>query len=384
MHLPMTQRFFHARSLVLAAVLILLVICGIAPAAAENISYIRVTSVPSGAMACLDHYTCNVTPTLFPATPNSYHTLSLYKSGYLSYTSQSVLAGAEGGITNILVTLAPVPSQTGGLDITSNPSDAEIWLDNLYYGITPQVVGGLSAGTHTLLLRKPGYYDYTESLMIPAGGITVKNLQMTPYTVPSGYGDIRVRSVPAGAAVYVNNNYMGSTFSSSGLYITQLSPGSYPVRITLKDYQPYTVTATVTTGGVYDILANLAPVVPGPTPEIHGQLTVRSSPEGANIFLDNVYRGLTPLTLVDIPAGSHSILLQLNGYQDWQSSVVVGAGSSTEVSGTLALPVTTQLAPTETVTPPLPVQTRAPVTVISILSAIGICGAVAIANRKRR
>jgi hypothetical protein len=181
----------------------------------------------------------------------------------------------------------------------------------------------------------------------------------------------------------VNNNYVGSTFSSSGLYITQLSPGTYPVRITLADYQPYSVTATVTAGGVYDILANLAPVVPGPTPGINGHFTIRSSPEGANIFIDNLYRGLTPLTLVDIPAGSHSILLRLNGYQDWQSSVNVNAGSSTDVSGTLAPAITPQPSPTTAISQPLPIQTRSPVTIISIISAIGICSALAIANRKR-
>ena len=212
----MIQRFVCIRSLVLTAVLLFVLICGIAPAAAQEFSYIRVNSVPSGAMACLDHYTCNVTPVLFNTTPDSYHALSLYKAGYLSYTSQSVLSDAAGRITNILVTLAPVPSQTGGLDISSDPSDADIWLDNLYYGTTHQVIGGLPAGIHTLVLRKPGYYDHTESIMIAAGGITVKDLQLISYAAPSGYGDIRVRSVPAGAAVYVNNNYMGSTVSSTG------------------------------------------------------------------------------------------------------------------------------------------------------------------------
>ena len=100
---------------------------------------------------------------------------------------------------------------------------------------------------------------------------------------------------------------MGTTISSSALYVTQLAPGSYPVRITLANYQPYTVTAVVTAGGVYDIRANLVPVTPGPTPNTNGQITVRSNPSGANIYLDNAYRGLTPLTLVDIPQGSHTI-----------------------------------------------------------------------------
>ncbi len=380
----MSRIFLTTRPLVLAAVLLIVLLGGVAPAAAQNESFVLVRSVPTGAMACLDHYTCNITPHTFNTTPVSYHTLSLYREGYLSYTSSSVYAGPAGSTTSLLVTLASIPSRISGLDLSSDPSDADIFVDNLYYGKTPQVIGGLPAGVHTLVLRKAGYYDYTESFMLSPDQVTTKSPLLTPYPVNSGYGDMRIRSVPAGAAVFVSNNYVGSTFSPSGLYITQLSPGTYPVRITLQDYQPYSVTATVTAGGVYDILANLAPVVPGPTPQIHGQITVRSNPEGAAIFLDNVYRGRSPLTLVDIPVGSHSILLQLSGYQDWRSQVNVAAGSSTDVSGILAPAITPQPTPTTVSTTPLPIQTRSPVSVISILSAIGICGALAIAFRKQK
>ena len=378
----MPQRFLNPRSLFLTVILLIGIIASIAPVAADSVAYIQVSSNPANAMACLDHYTCFMTPATFTTTPNSYHSISLYKDGYLSYTSQSVYASDPNVTTNILVTLASIPSQTGSLDLDANPTNAAIWLDNLYYGTTPQIIGGLSAGTHTLVLRKAGFYDYTESFMIVAGQTTTKNPQLTPYTKNSGYGDIQIQSFPTGAAVYVNNNYMGTTISSAALYITQLSPGSYPVRITLANYQTYTVTAIVTAGGVYDIRANLVPVTPGPTPNTNGQITVRSSPSGANIYLDNAYRGITPLTLVEIPQGSHTITLKLNGYQNWQSSVNVAARSSTDVSGTLAASVP-QATPTAAVTQPAPLQTRSTVPVVTIIAAIGICGAAAIVYRKR-
>ncbi len=375
--------FMKQRSLFFIAILLIAILASIAPAAADSVSYIQVGSNPTNAMACLDHYTCNITPALFTTTPNSAHSVTLYKDGYLSFTTQSVYTGAPNVTTNLLVTLASVPSQTGTLDLDSSPGTADVWLDNLYYGTTPQMLGGLSAGTHTLLLRKAGYYDYTESFMIVASQTTTKNPTLTPYSKPSGYGDIQVQSYPTGAAVYVNNNYMGTTISSSALYITQLSPGSYPVRITLANYQPYTVTALVTTDGVYNIQANLVPVTPGPTPGTNGQITVRSNPSGANIYVDNLYKGLTPLTLVEIPKGGHTILLRMNGYQDWQSSVNVAAGSSTDVSGTLAATTNPQTAATTVATQPAPIQTRSPISLVSIISAIGICGAAAIVYRKK-
>lgn len=380
----MPQRFKNPRSLFFTAILLIAIIASIAPVAAD-VAYIQVSSVPSGAQACLDHYTCNVTPTTFTTTPNSYHSVTLYKDGYLSFSTLSVYAGGPNVTTNLLVTMASIPLQTGSLDLNANPTNADIWLDNLYYGTTPQIIGGLSAGSHTLLLRKAGYYDYTESFMIVAGMTSTKYPALTPYTKSSGYGDIQIQSYPTGAAVYVNNNYMGTTISSDALYVTQLSPGSYPVRITLANYQSYTETAIVTAGGVYDIRVNLVPVTPGPTPSTKGQLTVRSSPSGANIYVDDSYRGLTPLTLVEIPKGGHTIVLKMNRYQDWKSSVNVAAGSSTDVSGTLAAATATtpQPTPTTEVTQPAPLQTRSPISVISIIAAIGICGAAAIVHRKK-
>jgi hypothetical protein len=378
----MPQRFMKPRSLFFTAVLLIALIAGIAPAAADSVAYIQVSSNPSSAMACLDHYTCNVTPARFTTTPNSAHSITLYKDGYLSFTTQSLYTGSPNVTTNLLVTLASIPTLTGTLDLDSRPSNADIWLDNLYYETTPQMVGGLSPGAHTLVLRKAGYYDYTEAFMVVAGQTTSKSPTMTPYTKSSGFGDIQIQSSPVGAAVYINNNYMGTTISSSALYITQLTPGSYPVRMTLANYQPYTVTAIVTADGVYTIRANLVAVTPGPTPSTDGQITVRSSPSGANIYVDNLYKGLTPLTLVGIPNGGHTILLRMNGYQDWQSTVNVAAGSSTDVSGTLVA-AASQPTPTAVATQPAPVQTRSPISVVSIISAIGICGAAAIMFRKK-
>jgi hypothetical protein len=93
---------------------------------------------------------------------------------------------------------------------------------------------------------------------------------------------------------------------------------------------------------------------------------------------------VTPLTLVEIPKGSHTILLKMNGYQDWQSSVNVAAGSSTDVSGTLAAVTIAQSTFTTGITQqPAPIQTRSPISVISIISAIGICGAAVIVFRKK-
>lgn len=368
-----TPSWFFTMILLLAITVI------IVPVSAES-AWLEIKSDPSAAWACLDHWNCQYTPITIPTDPSSYHSLTVSKDGYQT-TTQTVYANSLGTITPVLITLVQEPTLTGRLDIDSIPTNSDIWLDERYYGTTPQIIGGLTAGTHTLTLRKAGYFDYLEPVSIVAGEISAQSPRLVAYSATSGYGDLQVQSNPVGAAVYVNNNYKGTTISSSALYVTQLPPGSYLVRVTLANYQSYTETALVVAGKVYNINANMAPVVPGPTPNINGQITVRSSPSGANIYLDNAYRGLTPLTLVDIPHGNHAIILKMNGYQNWQSSVSVPAGSSTDVSGTLASSPT--LEPTRYPTQLAPLPTKSPISMVSIISAFGICGAAAILYKKR-
>lgn len=54
-----------------------------------------------------------------------------------------------------------------------------------------------------------------------------------------------------------------------------------------------------------------------------------SSPSGAEIYLDNQYKGTTPATIADVSYGSHTIEYRLNGYQNWQADVTVATGTST-------------------------------------------------------
>lgn len=63
---------------------------------------------------------------------------------------------------------------------------------------------------------------------------------------------------------------------------------------------------------------------PTPTPE-YGQILVLSSPAGANVFLDNSLRGITPLTIKAVSNGPHTVTLRLEGYEDFMQELTVTA-----------------------------------------------------------
>ena len=114
-------------------------------------------------------------------------------------------------------------------------------------------------------------------------------------------------------------------------------------------------------GNVVTVNAQLTPNAPSPTPDTTGQIVVSSTPTGAEVFLDNAFRGITPVTLSDIPAGSHVVTVKQTGYTDSTQTVTVTGGESAPVIvGLVAVPPTTE----------------SPLTVISVVGAFVILGAV--------
>jgi hypothetical protein len=76
---------------------------------------------------------------------------------------------------------------------------------------------------------------------------------------------------------------------------------------------------------------------PGPTisPAGTGSLLVNSIPPGASILLDGVAKGVTPRTISGVQPGVYTLVLEKEGYADYEKNVTVSAGRTTMVTGTL-------------------------------------------------
>jgi hypothetical protein len=72
------------------------------------------------------------------------------------------------------------------------------------------------------------------------------------------------------------------------------------------------------------------------TSPVRGRVVVRSTPPGANVTLDGDWRGRTPLTLDQLPFGSHEIRVVMSGYEVARESVRLTADSP---SRTLTVPL---------------------------------------------
>lgn len=97
-----------------------------------------------------------------------------------------------------------------------------------------------------------------------------------------------------------------------------------------------TKTATATTTAT--ATATVTPTVTAtPQPTVStATLVISSNPAGANVFIDNNYKGFTPTTQTGITPGMHTILLKKDGYLDDTQTLKFEAGTSYDMSFTLA------------------------------------------------
>jgi hypothetical protein len=79
-----------------------------------------------------------------------------------------------------------------------------------------------------------------------------------------------------------------------------------------------------------------AQVQPGQNTNIPDICTVdvKSSPDGADITVDDKYMGSTPSTL-KLPAGDHKVKVEKTGFKSWERTLTVSAGATATVNPTL-------------------------------------------------
>ena len=71
-----------------------------------------------------------------------------------------------------------------------------------------------------------------------------------------------------------------------------------------------------------------------PAIEATAQVTVKSTPDGADIMLDGKFAGSTPSTF-QIKSGDHSVRVELSGFVPWEKSLTITAGGQITLNANL-------------------------------------------------
>lgn len=336
---------------------------------------ITVTSSPSEALVILDGINTGTTPYIFTGLAPGYHTIEVDYSGYEAYITNVYLD--NGASTEVDANLVPLVNY-GSMVVDSTPRGADVYVDGNYEGSSPVTVSSLTEGAHQVELHLAGYEVMTTTENVAGGQGTVINLVMVPYTSSSGLGSVDITSNLPGALVYLDGIYKGSTISGTTFNLISVSPGSHTVLLHIPGYTDFTQSVVVYVGQVsyvnavftqQSVVTQSTAVASGGA----GSIVVTSTPAGGQVFLDDQFRGVAPVTIYNVVPGTHIINMKLPGYNDWSTSVTVPGGQVTQVpavfvAGGSATPVST---------------TRAALSPVIVIGALAVCAGAAVSRVRK-
>ncbi len=206
---------------------------------------------------------------------------------------------------------------TGFLAISSEPSEADVYVDGKHYGKTTTVVTDLAEGNHTLKLEKQGYLTVTKNIVITKGE-TFK-LNETLQTVSSQRTYLIVKADQPDARIYIDDNLKNTGEHAESVIIG--STHTYKIECNLY----HTETGTVTVNERMTIEKKLRPAF--------GYINVSTSPEqGAKVFVNGEYLGLSPIKSDKLKSGSHTVMVMKDMFKMTEKSFTVNDEQTTNAT----------------------------------------------------
>ncbi len=135
------------------------------------------------------------------------------------------------------------------LVIKSEPEDAQVYLNNEYYGSTPYL-GRILSGRYQLILKKDNYREHEEAIILVPGEVVPMNVKLIAVGDTSGdsltvspkqFFTLNITSTPS-ASITINNNLAGQ----SPLNRRYTEGTILNIRLTQKDYLDWEKTITIT------------------------------------------------------------------------------------------------------------------------------------------
>jgi PEGA domain len=299
-------------------------------------------SSPAGAGIYMNGNFYGYAPITIPNLAPGSYSMRASLSGYTTDTQIiNVYAGQTATYYPTLQPSPPPPRSTGTVKVSSSPDHALIYVDGNYQGKAPLTIT-LYPGSHAFRLSLTGYSDYMTNVYVNANSNQNLNAIMTPAV----YGTVAITSMP-GATVYMDSSSQGRIPSSGTLTIYNVANGNRLFKVTATGYNDWMNSVYVQPNTITTISAVLTPVGPNPTPvPATGGFNIVSTPNGAEVYVDNLFQGYTPATLSNIVPGQHQILLKYTGYIDYSTTASVTSGQVTPLAiGMQPAPTPTPASP---------------------------------------
>ena len=197
---------------------------------------------------------------------------------------------------------------------------ANVYIDGNLVGETPITSDKLLSGEHTVSIVRSLYKTHEAKVVIEDN----KTLDYTPELIPN-FANVTLTSGSESDKfqIYVNGKRKGTSPWSG-----DLEAGAYIFEARKEGYRSTSMSKTIEATP-----AKQSYVITAPTP-IYGLLDVNTTPANAEVYVDNVLVGKTPLTH-KVVVGSHVVSISKEGFNTTKQSVTIEENKPKKLNLTL-------------------------------------------------
>ncbi|MBC8552844.1 MAG: PEGA domain-containing protein, partial [Candidatus Brocadiales bacterium] len=276
---------------------------------------VAIESKPANAVIYIDGNNVGVTPATIDSVKTGQHLIEVKLDGYEIWSKEiNVVAKKKTSLT------AELTTKFGTISLSSEPTNAKIFIDGIEVGTTPARLESVLHGPHLVEVKMDGYSVLKKNVNVGPGKETVLTAKLQVNT-----GSVSIKSQPKSANIYLDGKHIGITPET----ITSINPGIHEIKVKMENYDVWSDTINIETGKESDITAMLQ--------RSTGSLMVESDPTNAMILVDGKEVGLTPEIIMSSAKGTHAIEVRMDGYDIWKKEVDIEPGVENALTAILQI-----------------------------------------------
>lgn len=283
---------------------------GSAIAAPPDTGSVAITSEPAGAAVAIDGTPSGVTPLAVTLATGS-HRIDVGEGPQLRGHDLSIVGG---GVASLHFGLAPVAAEAasatgGGLQVTTEPDGARVFVDGEARGVSPVTLTNLAVGDHTVTVRGTTGEAINRTVSIKAAAVSSLVISMTGSAgVASGWLTVT-------SAVPLQIMSRGALVGTSDMPRVMLPAGSHDLEL-VNTALGYRTTHRVQVSAGHT--TSFTPTLP------NGTLSINALP-WAEVWINGRRVGETPIGNHSIAIGTHEVVFRHPDLGEQRRTVTIGA-----------------------------------------------------------
>jgi PEGA domain len=277
-----------------------------------------VTADVPGADVYVDGQRKDAAPTLIGDLTEGAHTVEVRKDPLPPWKQVVQVVGNQQ--TKVAATLG---AQGASLRIVSSTPGAEVFVDGERKGVVNSDISGLTPGQHLVEVRAQNFQPMQLDMQLALGETRVARADLQPGIAPTQGARLRVVTPVPDAEVFLD----GASLGRAPIDLADLPPGKHYVVVRKPGYAEWKREV--------NLVAN-APTVLSAELSASGTLKVLSNIAGADVLIDGLVVGKTPVTIDVVAAGEHVIEVKKPGYIDAKQPFHMDGGEQKILSADLS------------------------------------------------